>query len=90
MRRSRPGAWWSESSSISTTYSGQSRFCYRLNGDRTTPSTSTMLSSSLRSVVLFVAGAAAHGAVTSYTIAGKEYPGCVSLRFFYLTLQLSG
>jgi hypothetical protein len=26
-------------------------------------------------VALFVAGAAAHGAVTSYKIAGKDYPG---------------
>lgn len=29
----------------------------------------------LSPVTLFVAGAAAHGAVTSYKIAGKDYPG---------------
>lgn len=34
-----------------------------------------MLFSSLSGGVLFAAGAAAHGAVTSYVIAGKEYPG---------------
>ena len=34
-----------------------------------------MFSSSLSSVALFVVGAAAHGAVTSYTVAGKDYPG---------------
>jgi hypothetical protein len=32
----------------------------------------------LSPVALFVAGAAAHGAVTSYKIAGKEYPGYAS------------
>lgn len=30
---------------------------------------------SLTSVALLIAGAAAHGAVTSYTIAGTDYPG---------------
>ncbi|KAK0702377.1 glycoside hydrolase [Lasiosphaeris hirsuta] len=34
-----------------------------------------MLSPSVFSVALFAAGAAAHGAVTSYTFAGKNYPG---------------
>lgn len=30
---------------------------------------------SLSSVALFAVGAAAHGAVTTYNIAGTEYPG---------------
>lgn len=34
-----------------------------------------MLFSSISNTVLFAAGAAAHGAVTSYVIAGKAYPG---------------
>lgn len=32
-------------------------------------------SSPLKSVALFAIGAAAHGAVTSYKIAGTDYPG---------------
>ena len=32
----------------------------------------------LFSILLFASGAAAHGAVTSYVIAGKKYPGLVS------------
>lgn len=34
-----------------------------------------MVSSTLKSVALFAIGAAAHGAVTSYKIAGQDYPG---------------
>lgn len=34
-----------------------------------------MVSSTLKSVGLFAIGAAAHGAVTSYKIAGQDYPG---------------
>lgn len=34
-----------------------------------------MLTSVLGSVALLVGSAAAHGAVTSYVIAGKNYPG---------------
>ena len=34
-----------------------------------------MLSTSVFSVLGLAAGAAAHGAVTSYVISGKTYPG---------------
>jgi hypothetical protein len=34
-----------------------------------------MLLPSLTTIALFGAGAAAHGAVTSYVIAGVKYPG---------------
>jgi hypothetical protein len=34
-----------------------------------------LLNSVIGSAVLLATGAAAHGAVTSYVIAGKNYPG---------------
>lgn len=34
-----------------------------------------MISTVFNTVALFAAGAAAHGAVTSYVIAGTNYPG---------------
>ena len=37
-----------------------------------------LFSSIFGAVVVLAAEAAAHGAVTSYIIAGKNYPGCES------------
>jgi hypothetical protein len=37
-----------------------------------------LLTSVLGSAALLASGAAAHGAVTSYIIAGKNYPGWVA------------